>query len=126
MGSLVGCMLWDDQRDCGVGGERVGRCELLVIAWTVSVTDAFRVKTHVMVWGNAVALSRITKQPLATHASGKAGAISHVSGNPRVVGSTQWELLTRSREQNETWCHCSHSNVTRLCCGLLTESRLSS
>jgi hypothetical protein len=42
-------MFWDDQRDSGVGGERVGQCELLVIAWTVSVTDAFRVKAQVMV-----------------------------------------------------------------------------
>jgi hypothetical protein len=42
-------MFWDDQRDSGVGGERVGQCELLVIAPTVFVTDAFRVKVHMMV-----------------------------------------------------------------------------
>jgi hypothetical protein len=49
MGSLVGCLFWDDQRDSGVGGERVGQYEVLVIARTVSVTDAFRVKARMMV-----------------------------------------------------------------------------
>jgi hypothetical protein len=42
-------MIWDDQRITGVGGERVGQYELLVIAGTVPGTDAFRVKARVMV-----------------------------------------------------------------------------
>jgi len=42
-------MFWDDQRVAGVGGERVGQYERLVIAGTVSGTDAFRVKTRVLV-----------------------------------------------------------------------------
>jgi len=125
-GELCWLCVWDDQRVTGVGGERAGQYELFVVVGTVSGTDAFRVKTRVMVWGNAVALSHITKQPLATHASGKSGAISHVSGNPHVTGSTQWKLLTPGRQQNKTWYHGSDSNVAWLCCGLLTESRRSS
>jgi hypothetical protein len=42
-------MFRDDQTVTGVvGGERVGQCELLVIAGKVSVTDAFKVKPRVM------------------------------------------------------------------------------
>lgn len=42
-------MIWDDQRITGVGCERVGQYELLVIEGTVPGTDAFRVKARVMV-----------------------------------------------------------------------------
>ena len=66
MGSWVGCRFWDDLRVTGVAvGETVGQYERLVIAETVPGTDALRVKGRVLVCGNAVALSRISKQPLA-------------------------------------------------------------